>query len=352
MTQTGNVLKIGITHGDINGISYEIIIKALLDNRLLSCCTPIVYGSPKIAAYHRKTLNIENFSLNHIKTPGEANPKRPNVINCLDDNVRVELGKCTDIAGNASLRALERAIRDLKSNQIDLLVTAPISKKNVQEVLPDFTGHTEYLAKQFDCLGSELMLMVHSDIKVALVTTHIPVSEIPKYITIDQIVSKLRILNNSLKEDFNIRKPRIAVLSLNPHAGDAGLLGNEEKEIITPAIEQVQKEDIMAFGPYPSDGFFGSAHFTKFDAVLAMYHDQGMTPFKVIAFDTGVNYTAGLPIIRTSPTHGTAFELAGENKASENSLRQAVYLAIDIYNNRKANQELRQNALLINEDKH
>jgi len=337
-------IKVGITHGDINGISYEIIIKTLRDNRINEICTPIVYGSPKIAAYHRKALNISNFSFNNIKVPSEANSKRANIINCIDDNTRVELGKSTTMAGNASYRALELAINDLKENQIDVLVTAPINKHNIQSKKFNFPGHTEFLEKMFD-VNNVLMLMVSDTLRIGVVAGHVPISRVLTYITIEGIVKKLKLLNKALIEDFGIRKPKIAVFGLNPHASDNGIIGNEEKNIIIPAITQAKEENIMAIGPFAADGFFGSKNFTHFDAILAMYHDQGLTPFKAISFEDGVNYTAGLPIIRTSPGHGTAYELAGMNKASENSFRNALYLAIDTYKNRHDYYELKKNAM-------
>lgn len=337
-------LKIGISQGDINGISYEVIIKSLQDNRIFDLFTPILYGSSKILAYHRKALNINNFSMNNIKTPREANHKRANIINCLDDNIRVELGKSTQMAGEASLSSLEKAVEDIKSGAVDILVTAPINKKNIQLKGFDFPGHTEYLKSKFEA-GNVLMLMVSEKLKVGVVTGHIPLKDVAVAITKEAIIKKLRILNKSLIEDFAISNPKIGVLGLNPHAGDNGLIGKEEQEIISPAIEQARNENIMALGPYPADGLFGSDHFSKFDAILAMYHDQGLAPFKSLVFSEGVNYTAGLPIVRTSPAHGTAYDLAGKNKAKADSFRQALYLAVDIYHNREKHKELIKNQL-------
>ena len=337
-------IRLGITHGDINGIGYEIIFKVLSDTRLFDMCTPIIYGSSKVGAYHRKTLNISNFSLNNIKSAEEAHPKRANIINCVDDNVRVELGKATQMGGEAAYAALEKAASDLKEKKIDVLVTAPIHKKNIQSDKFKFPGHTEFLEAEFGTNGS-LMLLISDVLKVGVVTGHIPLSEVSKSITKEKIVHKLKILNKSLKEDFTIRKPRIAVLGLNPHAGDDGLIGKEEQDIIIPAIEEAKNKGIMALGPYPADGLFGSDGLSKFDAILAMYHDQGLTPFKTISFSSGVNFTAGLPIVRTSPDHGTAFEIAGLGQADEESFRQAVYAAIDVYRNRNSNKELSKNPL-------
>ncbi len=339
-----DIIKVGISHGDINGISYEVILKTLLDPRIMEMCTPIIYGSPKVAAYHRKALNINNLSLNHIKSPKEAGPNKAHVLNCIDDDVRVELGKSTTIAGEAAFMALDRAVSDLQEGLIDVLVTAPINKDNIQSEKFNFPGHTEYLAQRASS-KNYLMLMVSEIMKVGLVTTHMPISQIPEYITRDAILSKLRIISQTLQQDFAITRPRIAVLGLNPHAGDNGLLGKEENEVILPAIVQAKKEGLIALGPYPADGFFGSEDYRKFDAILAMYHDQGLIPFKLASFERGVNYTAGLPFIRTSPAHGTAYSLAGEDKASPDSFRQALYLALDIHRNRKIYEEISKNPL-------
>ncbi len=342
-------IKLGITHGDINGIGYEVILKSLLDIRINELFTPIIYGSSKVFAYHRKALDIENFSLNSIRVASEANPKRSNIINCVDENIRVELGKSTEIAGAASLKALEMAVDDLKNGEIDVLVTAPINKDNIQSKDFHFPGHTEYLEHKFGAKGS-LMLMVSDRLKVGIVTGHIPVKEVASSITVESILYKLRILNKSLIEDFNIGKPKIAILGLNPHCGDNGLIGNEEIEILIPALNKARNEGIIAMGPFAADGLFGSKDYLKFDAILAMYHDQGLAPFKAISFDSGVNFTAGLPFIRTSPAHGTAYDLAGKNEASEDSFRQAMYLALDIYRNRQQYNMLKSNPLQVNHE--
>ncbi len=342
-------LKIGISQGDINGISYEVILKTLMDNRVNDICTTVVYGSPKVAAYHRKALNITNFSFNNIKTPEEANLKRANIINCLDDNIRVELGKLTKVAGEASITCLKAAVNDLKEGRIDVLVTAPVNKNNIQSDSFDFVGHTEYLKDQFG-VDDVVMIMVNDTLRVGLVTGHIPLSHVASSITTELILKKLRILHQSLMEDFVIRKPKIAVLGLNPHAGDHGLIGTEEREVIIPAIRSAREEELLVFGPYPADGFFGSRQLTRFDAVLAMYHDQGLAPLKSMGFTHGVNFTAGLPVVRTSPAHGTAFELAGKNEASPDSFRNALFLACDIYKNRELNRELTSNQLPTSEE--
>lgn len=346
--ETGKI-KLGITHGDINGIGYEVILKSLIDNRINEFFTPILYGSSKVLAYHRKALDIENFSLNSIRHPSEANPKRSNIINCTDDNIRVELGKSTELAGAASLKALERAVEDIKNGEIDILVTAPINKDNIQSDNFKFPGHTEYLQHKTN-MNEVLMLMVSERLRVGVVTGHIPLKDVSLTITEDLILRKVRVLNKTLIEDFDIAKPKIAILSLNPHSGDNGLIGKEEIEIIIPAIKKAQEENIVALGPYAADGLFGSKDHTKFDAILAMYHDQGLAPFKAISFTSGVNYTAGLPFVRTSPAHGTAYELAGKNEASEESFRQAMYLALDIYRNKRRFKKLKENPLKVNQE--
>lgn len=344
---TNDKIRVGITQGDINGISYEVIIKTLSDNRLMDFCVPIVYGSPKVLGYHRKAINANNFNLHNIRDAREANPKRPNIINCVSDSVRVELGKSTDMAGEAAYRSLNKAVIDLQENKIDVLVTAPINKHNIQSDKFNFPGHTEYLGIQFN--GDPLMLMVGETCRVGVATGHIPLSEVANKLSTELVLKKLRIMHQALKTDFAIRKPVIAVLGLNPHAGDNGLLGKEELEIITPAIENARKEKIMALGPFPADGLFGSSNFSQFDAILAMYHDQGLAPFKALEFEGGVNYTAGLSVVRTSPAHGTAYELAGKDQASENSFRKALYMALDIFRNRTEYSELVKDPLFPDE---
>ncbi len=338
-------LKVGITQGDINGIGYEVIIKCLSDPRITEICTPVVYGSPKVAAFYRKQIELENFSFHQIRSAVEANPKRANIVNVLRDDVKVDPGKVTPFGGESALISLKRAVEELKNKQIDALVTAPINKSNIQSENFHFPGHTEYLTSVFGGDIQSLMLMVSDKMRVGIVVGHVPVSKIASYINSEIILKKLRVLNKSLQVDFGIIGPRIAVLGLNPHAGDGGLLGSEETEHIIPAIRQARSEKIMAFGPYSSDGFFGSGVFKKFDAILAMYHDQGLIPFKALNFDEGVNFTAGLPIVRTSPAHGTAYDLVGKNLASEISFRQAIYMACDIYRKREEHRELGSNPL-------
>jgi 4-hydroxythreonine-4-phosphate dehydrogenase len=332
-------IKIGISHGDINGISYEVIIKTLMDSRINEICTPIIYGSPKVAAYHRNALDIEDFSLTGISSPDEARGNKSYIINCVDENIRVELGKSTESAGIDSFKALNAATDALESGKIDALVTGPVNKQNIQHSDFSYNGHTEYLQARFK-VDEVMMLMVSELLKVGLVAGHVPISALSSMITQELVVEKLKILARSLLVDFGIRNPRIAVLGLNPHAGDDGLLGSEEQKVITPAIEQAKKLGIMALGPYAADGFFGAGRFSRFDAVLAMYHDQGLAPFKSLSMDTGVNFTAGLPVVRTSPAHGTAYELAGKNEASATSFRNALYLAIDVARNRELYKEI------------
>lgn len=337
-------VKVGITHGDINGVGYEVIIKALADSRILEMCTPVVYGSSKVAAYYRKSMEGEIFTFNTIVSARDANPKRVNIINCVSDDLRVEVGKSTQQAGEAALLSLEAAVRDLKAGEIDVVVTAPINKENIQSEGFHFPGHTEYFAKEFNT-KEYLMLMVSDILKVGVVTGHIPLGKVVESITKASVLKNLRVMHKTLLEDFSIHKPRIAVLGVNPHAGDGGVIGDEEERVILPAILEANKEGIIAMGPYPADGFFGSGEFKKFDATLAMFHDQGLIPFKSIAFESGVNFTAGLPIVRTSPGHGTAYDIAGSGVASEESFRNALYLAIDVFASRINYKELSANPL-------
>lgn len=328
-----NKIKVGITQGDINGVGYEVILKTFSDPVMLELCTPVIYGSPKVAAYHRKALDLPtNFSI--VNSATDAANNRLSVVNCTDDEVKVEFSKADPEAGKAALGALERAIEEFKAGLIDVIVTAPINKHTIQSDTFSFPGHTEFIEERLGNGAKSLMILMKDDFRVALVTGHIPVSQIASTLTKELIQEKLAIFNQSLKRDFGIGAPRIAVLSLNPHAGDEGLLGKEEEEIIIPAIQEMAAKGILCYGPYPADGFMGSGNFTHFDGVLAMYHDQGLAPFKALAMDEGVNYTAGLPVIRTSPAHGTAYDIAGKGLASEDSFRQAIYVAIDVYRNR------------------
>ncbi|MBQ8152225.1 MAG: 4-hydroxythreonine-4-phosphate dehydrogenase PdxA [Prevotella sp.] len=338
------MIRVAITQGDTNGVGYEVILKTFSDPAMFELCTPIIYGSPKIAAYHRKALNLDtNFSI--INSAEEARDGRLNILTCFDEDVKVELGQPSEEAGQAAYKALDRAMTDYRAGLFDVLVTAPINKATIQSPGFHFPGHTEYIETSVGDGNKALMILMNESLRVALVTTHLPIKDIAKAITKEAIIEKATIFHKSLKRDFRISNPRIAVLSLNPHAGDNGLLGSEEQEVIKPAIDELEKQGIQAFGPYPADGFFGSNAYDHFDGVLAMYHDQGLAPFKTIALESGVNFTAGLPIVRTSPDHGTAFDIAGQGKADENSFRQAVYTAIDVFRNRQDYDEPLQNPL-------
>lgn len=335
---------IGISTGDLNGIGYEIIIKSLSDNRLFELLTPVVYGLTKVASYHKKAINLSDFNFHITKRADNLNNKRANLINLHDNDIKIDLGQPTALSGEQALLSLEAATEDLKKGFIHALVTGPINKKTIQSSEFHFPGHTEYLADKFNAKDF-LMLMVCDNLRIGVVTGHIPVNEIAGALSIDLILHKIEILHKSLLIDFGIRAPRIAVLALNPHAGDEGLLGNEENTVIKPAIEKAKEKGLLAFGPYPADGFFGSSNYPKFDGILAMYHDQGMLPFKTLSFESGVNFTAGLPVIRTSPAHGTAYEIAGKDVASPDSFRAAMYLACDIWQHRKEYAEISANPL-------
>ena len=332
-------IKVGITHGDINGIGYEVILKAFSDATMLELCTPIIYGSPKVATYHRKAMDIPtNFAI--IASSEEALDDRVNILNCVDDELKVELSKPTREGGKAALDALEKALSDYREGMIDVLVTAPINKHTIQSENFHFPGHTEYIEKEVGDGKKALMILMRGDFRMALVTGHIPVKDIATTLTKELIMEKIAIFHHSLKQDFCIDSPRIAVLSLNPHAGDNGVIGTEEREVIIPAIQEMNAKGVLCFGPYPADGFIGSGNYDRFDGILAMYHDQGLAPFKALAMDEGVNFTAGLPIVRTSPAHGTAYDIAGQGLAMESSFRQAVYTAIDVYRNRLVEKEI------------
>ncbi len=336
-------IKVGITQGDPNGIGWEVIIKALADSRMGEFCIPIIYGSPKAASFYRKTLkDVENFNYTVISRASEAQPKRINVVDCCSGDVKVEPGVLSAEAGTWAIEALQAAAADLKAGYIDVVVTAPINKESVQQAGFGFTGHTEFFAATFG--GDPLMLMCSEWLKVGLETIHIPLSEITEQISQERIIASLKRLRESLIRDFSIHEPRIAVLSLNPHNGDGGLMGDQEQTIITPAIQAAQQDHILAFGPFAADGFFAAAGYTKYDAVLAMYHDQGLAPFKALSND-GVNFTAGLEVVRTSPAHGVGFDIAGKDQADPTSMRQAIYLAMDVWRNRKLHARITANPL-------
>ena len=345
MEQLKRKIKVGISIGDLNGIGFEVIIKSFLDNRMMEFCTPIVFGSSKVASYHRKALEIKDFSFNIINSIKDANPKRANLLNVWKEDVEINLGESTAIAGQYAFKSLSKAVEALKNEDIDLLVTAPINKLNIQQNENNFIGHTEYLGEQF---GDEpLMIMQSKNMKIAFVTGHIPISKVSESLSKEKILSKIEKFSNSLLQDFAIREPKIAIIGLNPHAGEKGMLGEEEEKYIIPAVKKAQKKNILAFGPYSADSFFTQDNLQKFDGILAMYHDQGLTPFKALSFSDGVNYTSGLSIIRTSPVHGTAFDISGKNCANEKSFRNAVFLACDIYKTRKQFELLTENSLLI-----
>ena len=337
-----NKFKIGITQGDTNGIGWEIILKALADPRMTELFTPVVYGSPKAAAYYRNTVaEIEAFSFNPVASAAEARRGKANLVAC-GETADIAPGKPTPEAGRAAVEALCAAMRDLKAGHLDALVTAPFDKETVQADDFRYTGHTEYLAAELE--GEAMMILCSDVLRVGLVTKHIPVSEIARNITKERIVRDLDTLRRALIEDFGIVEPRIAVMALNPHAGDGGLLGREEQEIIRPAIVEAFSKGVLAFGPFAADGLFAGGGYAKYDGILAMYHDQGLAPFKSLSPD-GVNFSAGLSAVRTSPDHGTAFDIAGKDKADPQSMRNAIYAAIDIAEHRRAWAEWTRNPL-------
>ena len=329
----------GITHGDYNGIGYEVILKMLDDERIPELCTPVIYGSAKIAALYRKQLGLQGPAPVQIRQADDANPGQYYIINVIGEDAKVETGHPSAEAGQAAFAALERAVADLREGKIDVLLTAPINKATIQSELFTFPGHTEYLETSVGDGEKALMILFNDRLRVALATIHVPLAKVAEAVTKENLIDKIVRFNASLIKDFGIVKPRIAVLGLNPHCGDGGLMGSEEKDIILPAIEECRTRKIHAFGPYAADGFFGSGNFGKFDGVLAMYHDQGLAPFKTIAGGSGVNFTAGLPYVRTSPDHGTGFDIAGQGVASPDSMREALYAAIDIYRNRQNHNE-------------
>jgi 4-hydroxythreonine-4-phosphate dehydrogenase len=339
---------IAITAGDINGVGYEIILKSLINPHICEICRPIVYGNAKVARQHMQTLDEEYRSIqwNIIQDPKQAKDGRLNLITCYGDDTPVQLGVSTPEAGQASLKSLQRACQDLQNGLVHAIVTAPINKDNIQSDAFRYSGHTEYMTQQFGEGKDSLMMMISDRMRVALVCNHTPIAKVAETISEERILSKLTVLSDTLKKDFSSRKPRIAVLALNPHAGDNGLIGEEESNIIRPAIAKAQEQGIWAFGPYSADGFFGAGQYNHFDAVLAMYHDQGLAPFKALDM-SGVNFTAGLPIVRTSPDHGTAYNLAGKNEADPQSMLHAIYAAIDILRQREENEKLLSNQLVV-----
>lgn len=343
-------LIVGITQGDMNGIGPEVIIKTFSDPMMFELCIPVVFSSQKMMNQQRKAAGSEDFNFQPVRDLDQLNPKRLNLLSFYDEEVNVEFGKASALAGRYALRSIDAACEALLQEKIDVLVTAPIDKNSIAAELPGFNGHTDYLRKKLGAAQS-LMLLLNENLRVGLVTDHVPLREVAQHITQEAIVKKAKLMAQSLLEDFGVRKPRIAVLGLNPHAGDGGTLGKEEQEIILPAVEQLRSENLLVFGPYAADGFFGSGAYQKFDGVLAMYHDQGLAPFKALSFSGGVNFTAGMKYVRTSPDHGTGYDLAGKNQANESSFRQAVYTAIDIYRRRNNWAEISANPLKVQERK-
>ncbi len=335
---------LGFTCGDINGIGPELIIKTLSDNRILEFCTPVVFANNKLFNFYRKNLPDINFTFNSIKDASRINSKQVNVYNCWEEEMNINPGQLSDEAGKYAIESLSIAAGALKNEKIDGLITAPIHKKNIQSETFNFPGHTPYLKDLFN-VKEVAMFMVAENMRVALLTEHVPLKDVSQYITKENIISKLQVINESLKKDFGINNPTIAVLGLNPHAGDEGLLGKEEQEIISPAIKEAKQKGMMCFGPFAADAFFARGQHEKFDAVLALYHDQGLIPFKSLAFGEGVNYTAGLAGVRTSPDHGVAFDIAGKGIADESSFRAAIFTCIDIINHRAEYREQYKNPL-------
>lgn len=338
------LLKIGISSGDINGIGLEVILKTLNDKRILELCTPIIYGSSKVVSYHKNIVSFKGSKVNSIREVAHAKEGMVNVVNCWNENVRITLGEVSEEGGRYAYIALDQAVNDLNTNQIDALVTAPINKKAMQLANFPYTGHTEFLAAKAE-VKDNLMMMVNDQLRVGLATNHIPITEVAQKLNQEVVLKKIRMMHNSLCQDFGANRPKIAVLGLNPHAGDDGSIGMEEQEYIIPAIQQAKNEGILAIGPYPADGFFGSGNYKEFDGILAMYHDQGLVAFKSLSFEAGVNFTAGLPFVRTSPDHGTAFNIVGQNIASHASFRQALYLALDVVRQRALFAEMNENPL-------
>jgi 4-hydroxythreonine-4-phosphate dehydrogenase len=332
--------RIGITVGDLNGVGLEVALKTIADKRIYHHCTPVIYGSPKVVSYHKNI--VENSTLDH--SDDRLLKDRIQIVSCWNDVVSIALGQINEEGGKYAMLSLEKAVEDLRAGKLDAIVTSPIHKKAIQLAGYGYVGHTEYLRQLWPDTNA-LMLLVGENMRVGLITEHVPIKDVANKITKELVISKINTMHQSLMVDFGIEKPAIAVLGLNPHAGDEGLIGKEEENIIRPAIVESKKSGMIVMGPFPADGFFGSGKYRKFDGVLAMYHDQGLAPFKALSFGSGVNYTAGLPIVRTSPDHGTAFDIAGKNEANPESFRKALFLAIDIVRNRKDYYDLKSNAV-------
>lgn len=342
-----NKVKVGISIGDINGIGLEVIIKTLNAQQLLNYCIPVVYGSSKVISYHKNIVD-NDFHFHSIRSADQAQEGKINIVNCWQENVNITLGTATKEGGEYALRSLDTATKDLKSGEIEALVTAPINKEAMKMAAFKFTGHTEFLTYMLD--GKEnLMFMVNDTLRIGLVTNHIPVEQVAPLLNKDLIIRKLKIMHESLKMDFGIERPTIAVLGLNPHASDNGVIGDDEEKKIRPAIVECKKKGMLVTGPFPADGFFGSKQYTKYDAIMAMYHDQGLIPFKLLSFGEGINFTAGLGKVRTSPDHGTGFDIAGKNEADPSSFRRALFLALDIVRNRSNYSDMHANVLVKRE---
>ncbi len=342
MDKTTSKIIVGISVGDINGIGIEIILKTFEDKRMLDFCTPVIFASNRLISYHKKNLKLHNtiFGINSLDKIADT---KINLMNSWSEEVKIELGKSTEIGGKYAYKSLEAATNALKNNQIDVLLTAPISKENIQSEEFNFPGHTEYLEENLE--GKSLMILMSDTLRVGLITGHIPVSKVSESITPALIKEKVDIMYHSLKQDFSITKPKIAILGLNPHCGDHGIIGDEDDVIIRPTIAEIKESGKLVFGPYAADGFFGSETYKKFDGVLAMYHDQGLAPFKALSFGNGVNFTAGLNKVRTSPDHGTGFDIAGKNNANPSSFKEALFTSLQIFKSRKQYETLTENTL-------
>lgn len=338
MSDETHLPLIGITVGDLNGIGMEVIIKTLREPGINELCTPVVFGSAKTASYHRKALNAMDFSFQVVPNVSQIHPDKSNLVNCWEEEVNLEFGKVDPHVGGFALRSLQAACAAYEEGHIEALVTAPIHKASIQSENFRFSGHTDYLEARYKSKAT--MMMLSDDMRMALCTVHIPLRRVTDVLSTDLIYEKIKNVHESLKYDFLIAKGRIAVLAVNPHAGDAGVMGQEDQDMVAPALDKAQENGMLAYGPYPSDSFFGSGNYRKFDAILAMYHDQGLIPFKSLSFGKGVNYSAGLPLVRTSPDHGTAFEIAGQGQADPSSFREAMYAAIDLVRNRKVSKEI------------
>ena len=340
-------IVLGFTTGDINGIGLEVFLKTIQDNRVMKKCIPVIFGSAKVISYHRKAAGVGHLNFNNIKDPSQAKMGKLNICSAWDEEVKINLGEANVTGGEYAKKSLEEATKALVENKIDGLITLPINKEVITQAGFEFPGHTEYIENAAGD-GDALMLMVSEKLRIGVVTGHIPLDKVTETITKKKVLSRIKILNQTLKQDFRINRPKIAVLGLNPHAGDNGKIGSEDTERILPAVEEAKNQGILAMGPYAADGFFGSGTYLKFDGVLAMYHDQGLVPFKSLSFGKGVNFTAGLPIIRTSPDHGTAFELAGKKEANPESFRETLFTTLDIISHRQEYQELTSNPMKAN----